>query len=317
MVDQEKSTPKDVFLHLSAIVALYASIISFITVWFQYINVLLPDKLNFHLSSSLGSIRWASSVLIVTFPLYILISWILAREYRKNLQKRTIKIRKWLLYFTLFISALTIAIDLVTLIFYFYSGGLTLRFILKVFVLLAVALAVFGYYLWELRSDGEIPQKRNLQYGWIISAIVIGSIIAGFFIVGSPAEQRNIQFDEDRIMDLQFIQSHIIDYWVAKDKLPENLSDLVDSISGYAPPVDPQTDESYEYNVLGNLVFELCANFKTKSLRDIEEYANLRAMPAKPYSQFPSENWSYDPGRNCFQREIDPDLYSIDKSKIL
>ena len=52
-----KSTPKDVFMHLLAIVALYASVISFIALLWQYVNVWFPDSLNFYYPGILSSIR--------------------------------------------------------------------------------------------------------------------------------------------------------------------------------------------------------------------------------------------------------------------
>ncbi|KKQ92924.1 MAG: hypothetical protein UT16_C0002G0014 [Candidatus Azambacteria bacterium GW2011_GWA2_39_10] len=38
-----KTEPKDVFIHLLAIIALYASATAFLIMLFQYINVLIPD----------------------------------------------------------------------------------------------------------------------------------------------------------------------------------------------------------------------------------------------------------------------------------
>ncbi|MDD5146114.1 MAG: hypothetical protein PHF44_04710 [Candidatus Pacebacteria bacterium] len=44
----EKNTPRDVFLHLLNIFTFYAAVISFITLYIEYINVLFPDVLNFY-----------------------------------------------------------------------------------------------------------------------------------------------------------------------------------------------------------------------------------------------------------------------------
>ncbi|MEK7154091.1 MAG: hypothetical protein AAB792_00850, partial [Patescibacteria group bacterium] len=55
----KKSLPKDVFINLLSVAALYASIVSFIALIFQYVNVLFPDPLNFYYTSILDTIRRA------------------------------------------------------------------------------------------------------------------------------------------------------------------------------------------------------------------------------------------------------------------
>ena len=42
-----RGTPKDVFLHLLAVVTLYVSVVAFIMLWWQYISVLFPDLLKY------------------------------------------------------------------------------------------------------------------------------------------------------------------------------------------------------------------------------------------------------------------------------
>lgn len=152
----QKTSPKDVFLHLLAIVTLYTSAISFLVLIFQYVNVLLPDPISpdgfYHLSSAYSRIRWSISSLIVVFPVYILTTWYLNKSYAAVPSKSNLRIRKWLIYFTLFAAALIIIGDLVTLINNLLGGELTLRFILKVASVFFVAASVFTYYFWELKK---------------------------------------------------------------------------------------------------------------------------------------------------------------------
>lgn len=153
--DQQKTSPKDIFLHLLAILTLYASAIAFITLIFQYINLSLPDPLEtqrgFGLQSAFQGIRWSIASLIVIFPVYLFSSWHLNKGYAKLPEKRNLRIRKWLIYFTLFAAALIIIGDLVALIFNLLGGELTARFLLKVLTIFFVAGSVFYYYLWDLR----------------------------------------------------------------------------------------------------------------------------------------------------------------------
>ncbi len=155
---EQKTSPKDVFLHLLAIIALYASAGSFIALLFQYISIFFPDPLEFNayaIASAYGAIRFNIASLVVVFPLYIWTSWFLNKSYLKNPSKRNLRIRKWLIYFTLFAAALIIAGDLVALINNLLSGELTARFLLKAAAVLFVAGSAFGYYFWDLKSNRE------------------------------------------------------------------------------------------------------------------------------------------------------------------
>ena len=82
-----KTEPKDVFIHLLAIIALYASATAFLIMLFQYINVLIPDILErgyYQFQSYYSSIRWAISSLIVIFPVYVWRHFILIRFILSN-----------------------------------------------------------------------------------------------------------------------------------------------------------------------------------------------------------------------------------------
>lgn len=150
----KKSSPKDVFLNLLIIVALYASASSYLALLWQYINILFPDPLEnrWDLFSYYASARWAIAVLIVAFPTYLFASWFVNTQYLKHPEGRSIKTRKWLIYFTLFATALIMLSDLITLIYNLLQGDLTTRFVLKVLAIFFVAGTVFAYYLWDLRT---------------------------------------------------------------------------------------------------------------------------------------------------------------------
>lgn len=304
-----RSTPKDVFLQLFNIITFYLSIIGFITLYIQYINVAFPDKLNFYFTSIANSVRVASSILFIATPAYIFTSWLLARDLHKEPKKRDLKLRKWLLYFTLFLAAIIIIIDLITFIYNFLSGELTTQFFLKILVVLLVAVSVFGYYIWELkREDSKSNVPKTLAI--ILSVVVFVSIAIGFFVIGTPRDQRNRRFDEQRVSELQMIQSEIISYWTQKKEIPAKLENLRDSISGFTPPNDPDTQIPYEYKVLGTLSFELCAVFTTDS-NDYGLASRNMMMYSSPYPYYDGfqQNWEHKAEKTCFKRDIDPEKY--------
>ncbi len=152
-----KTSPKDFFLNLLSTVALYMASASFIVLIFQYINIFFQDTLDSNdysnpLRSAYNAIRFAVSSLIVAFPVYVASLWYMNKEYVKNPEKRNMRIRKWLIYFTLFAAAVIIMGDFVTLIYTFLNGEITTRFILKVITFLVVVGSIFGYYFYDLRK---------------------------------------------------------------------------------------------------------------------------------------------------------------------
>jgi len=298
-----KSSPKDVFMYLLNMIALYASATSILVLLFQYINIYFPDILNPYFDPG-SPMRWAIASLIIIFPVFILTSKFIQKDIEKFPQKSELKIRKWLLYFTLFIAAIIIIGDLVSLIYNFLQGELTIRFFLKIISVLAVAASIFGYYLYELRRKPGIISSKIKIFTRLVIAIVAVIVIVGFFIAGSPFKQRLVRFDRERVNDLQMIQGQIVNFWINKEKLPASLNDLKDNISGFVAPVDPETGNPYEYRVKGNLTFELCANFNFAS----KEGAINISAPAYPRYGI-EENWNHSAGRVCFERTIDPDIY--------
>ncbi len=299
-----RSTAKDVFAHLFAIVTLYVSVVSFIILGFQYVDVTFPDALSFYYSGILDAIRGSMASLIVMWPAFIGISWFMHKEAKADPEKRDIGIRKWLLYLTLFVTAITIIVDLITLMNYFLNGAITVHFLLKVLIVLATASGVFGYYLWDLRTESLVKSKVPKQAALATSVVVLATIVLGFILVGSPMQQRKVRFDDTRVQSLSMIQSQITNYYSVKQSLPASLSELENPLMGFSVPVDPSTGAAFEYTVRGLLSFELCATFEAASVGGAEDSTRPYGVYA-PYN----ESWTHDDQRTCFTRTIDPAMY--------
>lgn len=306
-----KPSPRDVFLYLLAIITLYVSVWRFIAMIFEYIQILFPDEVPLYFTESSTEIRASMAALIVVFPIYIGITWFLRKDIISHPEKRELWERKSLLHLTLFLAAVTIGVDLIILVNNFLNGELTVRFALKVLTVLIVAVTVFGYYFWDLKRDALPNAKPSKMLAGMVSVIVLASIISGFFIIGSPATQRKMRFDEMRVNALQSLQWEIVNFWQQKNRLPESLSELKNDISGFVLPVDPETKMSYDYATSGEHTFELCATFSVASLKDDTtgktKYAPM--MTSGPMGMYDLQNWSHGAGRKCFSRTIDPDLY--------
>ncbi len=306
------SSPRDVFVHLILFVTLYISVISFLTLTWQYINVLWPDELAWSASASFDTIRWSSSALIVSLPLFLWLSHRVQKELNATPQKRGMRVRKWLIYLTLLAAAVTLIVDTIQIIYNFYGGELTTPFALKLISILLVTGGVFGYYLWEVHEKEKastLPKKA----GWLTGIVCLVAIVGGFLIVGSPMHQRQVRFDERRVNDLMTLQNQIVNRWQIKGSLPEALENLKDDISGFVPPVDPETDALYEYHRLEPLKFSLCTEFKISDEKTTNNRVTRYATKPVPYYGIDEnpygENWQHPAGRHCFERTIDPDIY--------
>ncbi|MDP3975206.1 MAG: DUF5671 domain-containing protein [Candidatus Jorgensenbacteria bacterium] len=308
-ISKPKSTPRDVFLHLLSIIALYASATAFLTLAFQLINLWFPDILDaggyYAYAGARNAIRWSLASLIVIFPVYFGTARFLRKEYEAEPEKRELRVRKWLISFTLFVVALTLIGDLVSLLSHFLEGELTTRFALKVLVIAFVAAAIGSYYLWILKGRAVTPPARYAASG--ILAVILAGVVVGFFYAGSPAEERLRRIDMNRVNDLQMIQSEVVSYWQAKEKLPANLEALADDIRGVRIPADPETKAPYEYRATEPLSFELCATFARVSDRDENLFTPRALIYPAPYQK--GESWMHSEGRTCFSHTIDPDIY--------
>lgn len=148
------TSPKDIFLHLLAVIALYVSAASFVSLIFSFINIFFPDALNgyYETTAAYDSIRWSVAALIVIFPVYIATTWFLNKSYFAEPSKRNLRIRKWLIYFTLFAAAVIIIGDLVSLIYNLLGGEFAIRFLLKTMTIFFMAGSIFIYYFLDIRK---------------------------------------------------------------------------------------------------------------------------------------------------------------------
>jgi hypothetical protein len=153
-------TPRDVFFHLLAFTALYAWAISLIALLFYYIEFAFPDPAmrpsTYAVEAALFGIRAYLATLIVSYPLFLLVWWYLLREVRAFPEKAKSAVRRWLSFLSLFVAAVTIMADVIVVVFYLVEGGLTVRFLLKVGVLLVISAALFVYLALTLRSEAEV-----------------------------------------------------------------------------------------------------------------------------------------------------------------
>ena len=311
METQTRIGAKEFFLQIGAMVALYAGAIALLNLLFTVINYAFPqvDQYRGYSYYYSNPISFPVATLIIVFPLFLFLSWVIQKSYETNPSLRENALRKWLVYITLFIAGIAVVGDLITLIYQFLDGQeLTIGFLLKVLSVLVVAGGVFSYYLSDLKNKLTV-RSGNL---WRIFAavLVVGAIVVGFAVIGSPATQRALRYDSQRVSDLENIQWQAVNFWQQKGSLPQSASNLGDSLSGWIAPLDPRTKQSYEYERIGNLSFKLCTTFERATPKMPSGYPITRPiMDSKPAGLIGNNNWEHEAGYVCFERTIDPDLY--------
>lgn len=307
-MDKPKTTAKDFFLWAGVIVSFYWSVLAYAGLVFDYIDYTFPNALSYYpLNPYESGISFEMASIIVLFPIYILLMWIIRREYAIDPTRKEIWARRWALILTLFLAGIAMAGDLITLVATFLNGSeMTSSFLLKVLFIFLLAAGVFMHFISDLRGYWDrFPQRQNaVRIG--VAVLAVATVIAGFFIVGTPWQARMARFDNNRVSDLQEIQYRVVDYYQAKQELPSEISELANSLSYGALPTDPATNAPYIYKMTSDTSFQLCATFSAPSHKN----PTIDDGPVPGTYGVVEANWDHGIGQVCFDRTIDPSYYS-------
>lgn len=138
------------------------------------------------------------------------------------------------------------------------------------------------------------PSMFDRLFALVATLAVAAGTAAGFWVLGTPGQQRLIVGDQQRLEDLSAIASTL--YWNYQDQ--ENYS-LPDALDPNDQRQDPLTQVPYPYNKLDDVQYQLCAEFATDS--STHKLANA-----------PHQNWQHPQGPYCFEFDLNqqpPSLY--------
>jgi hypothetical protein len=302
----------EVILSLFSFILLSGVASALTVLYYQVINYYFPDALQVgygYADVSTSAIHYAIAALIVGFPIYVLTLSIWFRRYREDEAKVESNLTKWLTYVVLLIAAVTIVGDLVTALFYFLQGEVTVRFFLKALTILVVFGVIFGFYYLERQ---KIQYKKNISrktfsiFKYAVAGLVLMAIILGFIAGGSPQTERKRGFDETRAQDLSTLASCIGTYSSEHKALPATLGTLTENTqySYCSDRKDPETGSEYTYNIItpsektGDVTqakFELCANYALETTKE--------SIAQNSYS-VPDNKWGIHPVGNSCDTEV-------------
>ena len=150
---------RDAFFHLLTFGALYTWATSLVFLFFIYIDFAFPDpawRTSYaRLAELLSLIRAQLAIVIVSFPVFLVLWHFLLREVREDSDKGKGAIRRWLVYLSIFVGALALSGDVITLIYFLLEGQLTARLLLKSAVLFLIAGSLVLYLALTVRSETE------------------------------------------------------------------------------------------------------------------------------------------------------------------
>ncbi|GEM_PF-70869 len=334
-MEPTKTTAKDIFVYLGIFITLCVSVGNFIQIVFTAIDQKYRDVITTNYDIYNDGVRMAIASLCVLFPLYVFLSWVASKDISKFLYKRDLLVRKVMIYTALFVTVCTLLGTLITAIYTFLGGDLTVRFAWKAVTVLVIALVVFGYYYYALKRNYMLKTSVPFLFGIVVTAIVAFSVVWSVMAIGTPSEMRAKRVDNTRLTNLSNIQSQIYSNFQTTEKLPATLGDLTNAISGFSVPVDPVTNEQYGYKVMQQpvfkmnyttnrkelvtpAIFELCAKFDTERKYDTN---GRQVVPVSPsgdtmysvnnyyYDYDTSPFWNHGIGDTCFKRIISSDIY--------
>lgn len=289
------NTPKNFALQLGALVTMYVSIGSLIALLCGVITILFPDAAeNYYAASSTsGTIRLSVATLIVVFPVYLVLTRTV-NHIRRNEEVTYHSLTKWLIYLSLLVGGAILVGDLITVLYGYLSGELTIRFALKALVLAVIILAAFYYYLKDAQGYWQSHEKLSIRFGFGAILLVVGALALGFVYSETPQEVREAKIDDNQIMDLQDMQWRIEEYYRINNKLPETIEEVY---KDFSIPDAPDGRTPYKYKVTTETAYELCATFAQNT--SDTEYVRPVPVYDKNYT------WVHGEGEWCFNRVIE------------
>lgn len=255
---------RDAFYYLLTFITLGFWTVALILFAEAYVDRSLPSPLDnsYVVSSFRSQVAGQLATLIIAFPLFLFVSRLVAQEVARRPESFESGVRKWLTYIALVITAVTLLSDAVWFLSSYLSGDLTTRFAWKALVLFLVAAGVFWYYLGTVRGDAASP-SRDRVFGWAATAGVVVALVLGFTSIGTPARERAISLDEQRVQRLRSFDETIHTQWMSKHTLPASLREV--SQMDAASALDPVTSQPFEYTPVNGSTYRLCASFDAAS----------------------------------------------------
>ena len=154
---------REAFLYLVLFILLGVVAWNLGSLLFALIDTTLPDELDRDGNSYVfvareTQIRQAIAGLVVGGPLFAWLALYIRKQRRNNPAMQRSRVRKWLTYITLTITACTLIGDAISLVYGFLNGDLSTRLLLKLLVVAILAGGVFFYFIRDAEEGDAHDQ---------------------------------------------------------------------------------------------------------------------------------------------------------------
>ncbi len=150
--------PREAFLYAVMFLALFVSAFNLGALVFGVVDLAFPHEEDPPGEITRDGIRWAVSVLVVACPVFLYMATVIRRAVSSDPSVRASRLRQQLTYITLFIAFCVLIGSVSAVVYNFLDGAVTVRFVLKVLTVGAIAGGAFAYYLRDLRAAEADPE---------------------------------------------------------------------------------------------------------------------------------------------------------------
>ncbi|GEM_PF-918955 len=318
----EKNNPAfHLFLYLVSFISVGFLVAGIIISFFQAINKFVPDDFLDRDSSYFDNdiMRFGLSALIVTIPLYYGILYLLNKKLKRDEIPADSLVRKTITYLALVaFFGMTLG-SLVGLVYNYFDGELTARFVFKTFIFLLTSLFFFGFYFWEIRRS-TFSSRLFLRFFIASMVLAIVSLVLGLFVIDSPSLTRIKKTDKELIrrmenagrsvngkyrnedstgtknMSQKERKDLVITEMAKNGKGPKEIEEFIDKFySGEEvdslPTISQMQgliDEDIIYNPVKDGRYELCGTFRGSDSGNNDRWQTDR------------KKWAHPAGYHCF-----------------
>lgn len=150
----------DSFQHILMFISLYVLAISVSVMLHYYIDKFMPGVASgsgiFATASNdyrYSLLKGETATMIVAYPVYAFLFLAVARRTMQQPQIRSLKSRKILIYLTLIITFIVVLTNVISLVYNFLGGNVTVNFLLHFLDTAGIASLIFAYYLHQVKED--------------------------------------------------------------------------------------------------------------------------------------------------------------------
>ncbi|MEA2006727.1 MAG: DUF5671 domain-containing protein [Patescibacteria group bacterium] len=293
--DEEKKNPAfHLFLYLVEFLSLGFLVAGEIIVFFQMINKYIPDPEKLNLDYSYvyydnDALKFGLSALIVAVPIFFSILMLIEKKLGKNEIDPGSLVRKFITYLAMFaFSAMAIG-SLISLLYNYFDGELTARFVLKAIAFFLVSVVFFGFYFWEIRRK-EILKKTFMPFYSSLLFLGVACVVLGFVVIDNPKVTREKRIDRELVNEMRSFTYGVNDFYKLHKQLPNKNERTLNRTNGKITYKPGEED-----------LYELCGDF----IRESDESDRDRF----------SGDWFHDSGEHCFTFDASVKSYSASPIK--